>query len=333
MSTFKESMLIPKESFLRLTSEGKIRKKNVNIPKGQKKSRPSTRYILYEAKRARRRDKARNSAGTAMETPRNFAPDMEQTRSPDPYEKHILKWFSPEHQSAIFRIVKAMRKYPDVVHWDEENFELTISDRYLPGSNLIDILTFLVTGEDEDRYYSSANYDQGNRARGVPEHTHKFVVVMNKIFDMADNSEKLYAALRFNPKKVEKAKERNQARFREMEDLVGKPRDPERLMRRSMDAITELEMERTPLLASTVGERLKQTQAKSEGATPKRSVGRFFSDSFKDAKRLLFSSPAAQQEDEAENVADELPTVGERVMKYRTRRPEQRRPPIKYSPI
>lgn len=344
MSTFKESVLIPKDSFLRLTSKGKIAKRNKDVRARvePEKDTPSTRYILYEAKRARRRDKARNSVGVTVKTPKSFGSvDLEHTPAPDPYEKHILKWFSPKDQAGIFRIVKAMREHPGIIRWDEQNFELTINDGHLPGSNMIDILTFLVSDEDEDRYYSSAKYTERG-AGGVPLWTHKFVLVMQKIFAMSDNSKKLYATLRFNPEKVEKAKQKSKAAFNRLEELLGKRNAPERLMRRSMNAIEQMELEKPPVTPKTVGERIKETLALSEGATPLRTVGSLFdrvkkkllpSPSLSDVKTRLFFTPAEQMlEQEEEKVADELPTVEEQVKRYKTRRPEERRAPAKYSP-
>ena len=341
MSTFKESVLIPKDSFLRLTSEGKSTKRNKDArPRVEaKKTRPSTRYILYEAKRARRRDKARNSVG--VKTSKSFGSvDLEEhTPAPDPYEKHILKWFSPKDQAGIFRIVKAMREHPGIIRWDEQNFELTINDRHLPGSNMIDILTFLVSDEDDDRFYSSAKYT-GGEGRGVPIWTHKFVLVMQKIFAMSDNPEKLYATLRFNLGKVEKAKQKSAAAFNRMAELVGKRNAPERLVRRSVDAIEQMELEKAPVTPKTVGQRIKETLALSEGATPLQTVGSMFdrvkkrllpSPSLTDVKTKLFYTPSERMPEE-EKVADELPTVGEQVRRYKTRGPEERRAPAKYSP-
>jgi len=147
MSTYKESILIPRGAFdsmvlgkkikssrkvKRANSKGLSKKVKRMVPPEKTKEEIVSEYnkrFIYETAGAQ----ARN----------NKAPPIaEPTVKFDIYS--ILKFFPKNTQYIVFRILNLMDKHSTILSYDSDDFEIIVKSQKIKNSNIIDILTFLL---------------------------------------------------------------------------------------------------------------------------------------------------------------------------------------------
>lgn len=162
--SFRESVLIPKETFERLTLTTRLTHDDDAIHCQKSTSAPVASTTRMEIELM---DRGRDGRGSVRVSPAGGTDHSEERAGPTPSatnraESAILNYFvDTENRAPIYRVVRDLRARPDdEISWDERTFEMIIGgDRY-HGSSLIDILTALfipgkISGRDGDRAWPS----------------------------------------------------------------------------------------------------------------------------------------------------------------------------------
>ena len=94
-----------------------------------------------------------------------------------------------------------------VISWDNDSHELIINGKHYAGSNIVDVLTYLTSKHNHDRFYASTDYsDRTSKLYGLPDKTLDFINAINSII-LARNLEDLFLMLRFHPAKLKRIRQ------------------------------------------------------------------------------------------------------------------------------
>jgi len=63
------------------------------------------------------------------------------------------KFFPPDDRFKVYRILSILKNQSHDFKWDPKSFEITLNGEFLPGSNIIDIISYLL-GLNADRWSS-----------------------------------------------------------------------------------------------------------------------------------------------------------------------------------
>lgn len=214
--SFKKSYLLPIDDYDHLVFKNRATKnKNVrrnNMRKLQKVNLPmakvSRRLFLSNAsKRRMTHSKKRHVV--------NILPDT-NVNSMAAEINSIKKNFLPEEQRTVQSMLNIFLRNRKAISWDPQNFEIILNERRYPGSNLIDILTYLVRNRPRKKkkkskvFYMSANYqNQDSPIYGIPQNLPEFLTQLQEITpglsaDSTVNS--IFQAYNLDRKKLDEAK-------------------------------------------------------------------------------------------------------------------------------
>lgn len=280
---FIKSFLIPQSEFEKLIVGGKetkrkdiknfphpVKKNKTQNPKDHKQ-KSSTIFSLYKLARDRKRKQAEN---------RNLSVSLSGQQTPqqrpltdDLKIQAFKEYFHFIDQPKINRLLYHLKKKNDFITWDTGNLELIINGKRYSGSNLLDILTFLMSDQTKPSFFSSAKYDNpGSKNYGVPQNTLDFIEALEKLLPFKSNNlAGLFSVFGFNRNTVKK--------MEEQADEVGEVRDMERAKLAREAALRELvekrkdkeKMERSLQLISQEENAKKLKKQKIQGAIPKKS--------------------------------------------------------------
>ena len=141
-----------------------------------------------------------------------------------------------------------------IISWDNDSHKHIINGKHYAGLNIIDILTYLTSKHNHDRFYVSTDYsDRSSKLYGLPDKTLDFINAINSII-LARNLEDLFLMLRFHPAKLNRirqaANEVTQKRLQRFDDLLLKvsSRIPKekgaKALRESLDKMGNMEAHR-----------------------------------------------------------------------------------------
>ena len=66
-------------------------------------------------------------------------------------EEEILKFFRPNEKPFIYKLLKFLRMNGDVITWDDDTLEVNINGQDYLGSGIVDILSYLMEENSNDR--------------------------------------------------------------------------------------------------------------------------------------------------------------------------------------
>ena len=169
-------------------------------------------------------------------------------------EDSILKFFNNIERPIILKILTIIKMNSGIISWDNDSHKLIINGKHYAGSNIMDILTYLTSKHNHDRFYVSTDYsDRTSKLYGLPDKTLDFINVINSIIP-ARNLEDLFLMLRFHPEKLKRirqaANEVTQKRLQRFDDLLLKatgsiPKEKSAKARRqSLDEMGKMEAHR-----------------------------------------------------------------------------------------
>lgn len=106
----------------------------------------------------------------------------------------ISHYFKAEHQPIISTFLEVVKNSKDKISWNTKTQELKIKGKVYPGSNIVDILRYLILKGQS--FYSSAGSD------GIPIETRRLVQTLRELVKSDSNLE-LFQALNFNEDRVD----------------------------------------------------------------------------------------------------------------------------------
>ena len=169
-------------------------------------------------------------------------------------KESILKFFNNIQRPIILKILTIFKMNSGVISWDNDSHELIINGKHYAGSNIVDILTYLTSKHNHDRFYVSTDYsDRTSKLYGLPDKTLDFINAINSIIP-ARNLEDLFLMLRFHPAKVKRirqaANEVTQKRLQRFDNLLLKAtgsvpkKEGAKALRQSLDEMGRIETHR-----------------------------------------------------------------------------------------
>ena len=165
------------------------KKKNVQKESGDlKKEKTSTSRRLFLSRVATK--KARNRSNSNLNRNLHVNPAvgdvLEDINS-------VKNFFNIGERPHIHRLLNLLKSHKDLITWDRDDHEMIIRGRRYPGSNLLDILTYLITKKNNQPYYPSASYDnkRENKYYGIPKNTTDFLSALKNIVPVEGNTELL----------------------------------------------------------------------------------------------------------------------------------------------
>ena len=192
-----------------------LKKKKSNVQRSKQAGKKSSiRYVLNQMAKKRRKKIPLTSATSAA--PYNLSNKLD--------EDSILKFFDNIERPIILKILTILKMNSGIISWDNDSHELIINGKHYAGSNIIDVLTYLTSKHNHDRFYVSADYsDRTSKLYGLPDKTLDFINAINSIIP-ARNLEDLFLMLRFHPAKLKRirqaANEVTQKRLQRFDNLL-----------------------------------------------------------------------------------------------------------------
>ena len=174
-----------------------LKKKKSNVQRSKQAGKKSSiRYVLNQMAKEEKKKIPLTSATSAA--PYNLSNKLD--------EDSILKFFDNIERQIILKILTILKMNSSVISWDNDSHELIINGKHYAGSNIVDVLTYLTSKHNHDRFYVSTDYsDRTSKLYGLPDKTLDFINAINSII-LARNLEDLILMLRFHPSKAEKNK-------------------------------------------------------------------------------------------------------------------------------
>ena len=222
-----------------------LKKKKSNVQRSKQAGKKSLiRYVLNQMAKKRRKKIPLTSATSAA--PYNLSNKLD--------EDSILKFFNNIERPIILKILTILKMNSGIISWDNDSHKLIINGKHYAGSNIIDILTYLTSKHNHDRFYASTDYsDRTSKLYGLPDKTLDFINAINSIIP-ARNLEDLFLMLRFHPAKLKRirqaANEVTQKRLQRFDDLLLKasgsiPKEKgAKALRQSLDEMGNMEAHR-----------------------------------------------------------------------------------------
>ena len=154
------------------------------------------RYVLNQMAKKRRKKIPLTSVTSAATYNLSHKPDKDS----------ILKFFDNIERPIILKILTILKMNSGIISWDNDSHKLIINGKHYAGSNIVDVLTYLTSKHNHDRFYVSAEYsDRTSKLYGLPDKTLDFINAINSI-----NLAKKFGGFIFNaeisPSKAEKNK-------------------------------------------------------------------------------------------------------------------------------
>ena len=212
---FQKSMLIPSEYYEKnvknkietnrnmmarknTDKEKPIKKKKSNVQRSKQVSKKSSiRYVLNQMAKKRRKQIPLTSVTSAAHY--NLSKKLD--------EDSILKFFDNIERPIILKILTILKMNSGVISWDNDSHKLIINGKHYAGSNIMDVLTYLTSKHNHDRFYASTDYsDRTSKLYGLPNKTLDFINSINSIIP-ARNLEDLFLMLRFHPAKLKRIRQ------------------------------------------------------------------------------------------------------------------------------
>ena len=225
--------------------EKPIKKKKSNVQRSKQASKKSSiRYVLNQMAKKRRKQIPLTSMTSAARY--NLSKKLD--------EDSILKFFDNIERPIILKILTILKMNSGIISWDNDSHKLIINGKHYAGSNIVDVLTYLTSKHNHDRFYASADYsDRTSKLYGLPDKTLDFINAINSIIP-ARNLEDLFLMLRFHPAKLKRirqaANEVTQKRLQRFDDLLLKasgsiPKEKgAKALRQSLDEMGNMEAHR-----------------------------------------------------------------------------------------
>ena len=169
-------------------------------------------------------------------------------------DEEILKFFRPNEEPFIYKLLEFLRMNGDVITWDDDTLEVNINGRDYPGSSIVDILSYLVDKNSNDLFYMTGDYDTTDRLMlGMPQNTIEVVKALNYLIPSGGYDD-LFQKLGFDMKKAQRLGEikkkkqiantkvfNTKAKQYNRNDLEAEEERAKRRMRRSLGIMGELE--------------------------------------------------------------------------------------------
>ena len=175
-----------------------LKKKKSNVQRSKQAGKKSSiRYVLNQMAKKRRKKIPLTSVTSAA--PYNLSNKLD--------EDSILKFFNNIERPIILKILTILKMNSSIISWDNDSHELIINGKHYAGSNIIDVLTYLTSKHNHDRFYASTDYsDRTRKLYGLPDKTLDFINAINSIIP-ARNLEDLFLMLRFHPAKLKRIRQ------------------------------------------------------------------------------------------------------------------------------
>ena len=150
-----------------------IKKKKSNVQRSKQASKKSSiRYVLNQMAKKRRKQIPLTSATSAAHY--NLSKKLDKDS--------ILKFFDNIERPIILKILTILKMNSGIISWDNDSHKLIINGKHYAGSNIMDILTYLTSKHNHDRFYASADYsDRTSKLYGLPDKTLDFINAINSI--------------------------------------------------------------------------------------------------------------------------------------------------------
>ena len=117
-------------------------------------------------------------------------------------DEEILKFFRPNENPFINKLLKFLRMNGDVITWDDDTLEVNINGRDYPGSSIVDILSYLMDKNSNDLFYTTGDYDTTDTLMlGMPQNTIEVVKALNYLIP-SGRYDDLFQKLGFDMKKA-----------------------------------------------------------------------------------------------------------------------------------
>ena len=95
-------------------------------------------------------------------------------------DEEILKLFRPNEKPFIYKLLKFLKMDRDVITWNDDTLEVNINGQDYPGSNIVDIPSYLTDKNSNDLFSLTGDYDTTDRLMlGVPQNTIEVVKALN----------------------------------------------------------------------------------------------------------------------------------------------------------
>ena len=194
--------------------EKPIKKKKSNVQRSKQVSKKSSiRYVLNQMAKKKRKQIPLTSATSAAHY--NLSKKLDADS--------ILKFFDNIERPIILKILTILKMNSGIISWDNDSHKLIINGKHYAGSNIVDVLTYLTSKHNHDRFYVSDYSDRTSKLYGLPDKTLDFINAINSII-LARNLEDLFLMLRFHPAKLKRirqaANEVTQKRLQRFDDLL-----------------------------------------------------------------------------------------------------------------
>ena len=324
----------------------------------QVSKKSSIRYVLNQMAKKRRKQIPLTSATSAAHY--NLSKKLD--------EDSILKFFNNIERPIILKILTILKMNSSVISWDNDSHKLIINGKHYAGSNIVDILTYLTSKHNHDRFYASTDYsDRTSKLYGLPDKTLDFINAINSIIP-ARNLEDLFLMLRFHPAKLKRirqaANEVTQKRLQRFDNLLLKasssiPKEKgAKALRRSLDEMGNMEAHRhyppliTELTHSVPADAKKKTMPEMKRyehfmsilddyktLSPKQVEKKMRTlDELSDDEEIVLPKYPHDDDDDDVNVTPqqvmattfETPTVSKQ-LQYSLRKTDEKRPPNMYT--
>ena len=120
------------------------------------------RYVLNQMAKKRRKKIPLTSATSAATY--NLSNKLD--------EDSILKFFDNIERPIILKILTILKMNSGVILWDNDSHELIINGKHYAGLNIVDILTYLTSKHNHNRFYVSTDYsDRISKLYVLPDKT------------------------------------------------------------------------------------------------------------------------------------------------------------------
>ena len=219
-----------------------LKKKKSNVQRSKQAGKKSLiRYVLNQMAKKIRRKIPLTSVTSAA--PYNLSNKLDKDS--------ILKFFDNIERPIILKILTILKMNSSIISWDNDSHELIINGKHYAGLNIIDVLTYLTSKHNHNRFYASTDYsDRTSKLYGLPDKTLDFINAINSIIP-AINLEDLFLMLRFHPAKLKRirqaANEVTQKKLQRFDDLLlkasgGIPKEKgAKALRQSLDEMGNME--------------------------------------------------------------------------------------------
>ena len=201
-TSFAESILIPQKEYAKLLAAARVANDSaaavppwqVPDPSRQKAKRAgvlSESWAAVAEKRPRFGDDdddggsggtaaplatvplAPDTGGVKKKATTPSLPVKRVQRTNDDADQYITRFFQPEDRHRVWRMLKWLRQHPRIVSWDNGSLELEREGRKVHGSNMVDILVYLMNDPTDDPPYFT--HRVGRDGRGMPRGVDEFM--------------------------------------------------------------------------------------------------------------------------------------------------------------